>query len=252
MAGGPRAAGRCGARARIVTAVGRLGRFPRACVFDLDGTLVDSAADITSALVRTLEGEGLPAFDVETVKTMIGGGSRKLIERGLSALGSEQDEARLDRLTHAFEQHYLAEPCLATRIYPGVVDLLDALWRRGAGLGICTNKPAAITELVLAALGLDRYFGAIVAGAEGVPKKPDPAMLLAVLSRLGAQPAESVMIGDSAADVGCARAAGCRVVVVSFGYAGGNVVALGADAVVDDFADMLPVLARLFADAGRE
>jgi len=225
--------------------------FPRAVVFDLDGTLVDSAADIASALARTLAEEGLPAVAVETVKTMIGGGSRRLIEQVLAARGLDDEPARIDRLTRIFEQHYLANPCRDTRIYPGVMDLLDALAARGTGLGICTNKPAGITDRLLAVLGLDRYFGAVAAGADGVPKKPDPAMLTAVLSRLGARPAESVMLGDSAADVGCARAAGCPVVLVSFGYTNGNVIALGADAVVDDYAEALSALARVFATPSR-
>ena len=221
--------------------------FPTAVVFDLDGTLIDSAADIALALTHTFEGEGLPAFDVETVKTMIGGGSRRLIERAFAARGLDDEPARIDRLTRQFERHYLAHPCRHTRIYPGAIPLLDTLTARGTGLGICTNKPAEITHRVLAALGLDRTFAVVAAGSEGVVKKPDPAMLLAVLARLGAEPAESVMIGDSAADVGSARAAGCPVVLVSFGYAGGNVFALGPDAVVDDFAEVLPSFAGIFA-----
>lgn len=223
--------------------------FPRAVVFDLDGTLVDSAPDIAAALAATLQDEGLAGFDVDRVKTMIGGGSRKLIERALRALGDSTPAARVDRLTDAFERHYLNEPCRATRLYPGALDLLAALAARDVGLGLCTNKPAEITDRILSALRLKGSFGAVVAGSEAMPKKPDPAMLLAVLARLAAAPGESVMIGDSAADVGSARAAGCPVVLVSFGYGGGNLVSAGPDAWVDNLAEIVPALARISAGA---
>jgi len=248
MVGGPRVAWRRGARTRGLTPLSP-ARFPRAVVFDLDGTLIDSASDIALALARTLDEVGLSAFDVDTVKTMIGGGSRKLIERALAARGQAAELDLVDRMRDALERLYLAEPCRHTRVFAGAIDLLDALVARGVGLGICTNKPAEITGRLLAALGLDRYFSAVAAGFDGVPKKPDPTMLLTVLSRLGTKPAESVLLGDSAADVGCARAGGCPVVLVSFGYAGGNAVALGPDAVIDVFSEAVPVLARLFAKA---
>ena len=240
MVGRPRVAGRRGARTRGLIPLGPV-RFPRAVVFDLDGTLIDSASDIALALARTLDEVGLPAFDVDTVKTMIGGGSRKLIERALAASGRAAELDLVDRLRDEFERFYLAEPCRHTRVFAGAIDLLDALAARGVGLGICTNKPAEITDRLLAAAV------AVAAGLDGVPKKPDPTMLLAVLSRLGAKPAESVLLGDSAADIGCARAAGCPVVLVSFGYAGGNTAALGPDAVIEAFSEALPVLGRLFA-----
>jgi phosphoglycolate phosphatase len=218
-------------------------------VFDLDGTLIDSAADIASALARTLDAAGLAGFDVDAVKTMIGGGSRKLIERALAAHGQAPKLDLVDGLRDAFERLYLAEPCRHTRVFAGAIDLLDALAARGVGLGLCTNKPVEITDRLLVALRLDRYFSAVAAGSDGVPKKPDPTMLLAVLSRLRAKPHESVLLGDSAADVGCARAAGCPVALVSFGYAGGNTVALGPDAVIDAFSEATSVLAQLFAKA---
>lgn len=232
--------------------MGQAGDFPKAVVFDLDGTLIDSAADITSALARALQEEDLSTFDVDTVKTLVGGGSRRLIERAVAALRVEADDARLDRLTRAFERHYLADPSRQTRLYPGATGLLEALMARGIDLGICTNKPAEITQRILAALDLDGVFAAVVAGSDDVPKKPDPAMLHAVLARLGVTPAEAVMIGDSAADVGSARAVGCPVVLVSFGYAGGNVFSLQPDMVVDNHAEMLPALGRLFFGSERE
>lgn len=227
------------------------GGFPRAVVFDLDGTLVDSAADIAGALGRALAGEGLPGFDTETVKGLVGGGSRRLIERALAVLGVEAVPARVEDLRRAFEDQYLAAPCRSTRLYPGARELLATLSARGVALGVCTNKPEAITLSVLDALGLARTFGAVAGGSDTLALKPDPAMLVSVLSRLGAGPDEGVLIGDSAADVGAARGAGCGVVLVSFGYASGNAVALGADAVVDDFAEVPLVLAQLFSRARR-
>lgn len=214
-------------------------------MFDLDGTLVDSAPDIMAALNATLATDGLAPFDLERVKTMIGGGSRRLIERALAARDQAADVARIDRLVAAFEKIYTDNPCQETRLFPGAVALMDALAAQGARLGMCTNKPGAVTLRLLEALDVARYFGAVVTGSDGFAKKPDAAMLTATFHKLGCNAEEGVMIGDSAADVGCARAAGCPVVLVSFGYTHEPATTLGADAVVDGFDEILPILQTL-------
>jgi phosphoglycolate phosphatase len=214
-------------------------------VFDLDGTLVDSAPDIMAALNATLARDGLPSFDVDRVKTMIGGGSRRLIERALAARGEGADGGRIDRLVAIFEQIYTDNPCRDTRLFPGAVKLMDALVARDVRLGMCTNKPGAVTLRLLEALDVARYFGAVVTGSDGLPKKPDAAMLAATFAKLGCTAEDGVMIGDSTADVGCARAVGCPVMLVSFGYTPEPASALGGDAVVDSFDEILPVLQTL-------
>lgn len=219
--------------------------FPDAVVFDLDGTLVDSAPDIAAALNHTLTGAGLPTFDIEVVKTMVGGGSRRLIERALATLGETQSSDRIDKLAVEFERTYVAAPCERTRTYPGAVALLSALTSHDVKLGLCTNKAGEVTRRLLAELRLERFFPVVVTGSDGLAKKPDPAMLVAALARLGAEPKRSVMLGDSAADVGTARAAGCSVMLVSFGYSTKPALELDADAVIDSFAEAIPALTRL-------
>ncbi len=219
--------------------------WPRAVVFDLDGTLVDSAPDIGAALNATLATDGLAPFDVDRVKTMVGGGSRRLIERALAAHAESADAGRVDRLVEVFEKAYADHPCRKTRIFPRAIAVMDTLAARGMRIGLCTNKPGVAPRLLLAALDLTRYFGAVVTGSDGFAKKPDAAMLAATFAQLGCTARDGVMIGDSAADVGCARAAGCLVVLVSFGYTPEPAHALGADAVVDGFDEILPVLQTL-------
>jgi phosphoglycolate phosphatase len=216
--------------------------WPRAVVFDLDGTLVDSAPDIMAALNATLVADGVAPFDIERVKTMVGGGSRRLIERALAARGVGAETERVDRLVEIFEKTYADNPCQDTRIFPGAATLMDMLAARGVRLGMCTPKPGAVTLRLLEALDLARRFGAVVTGSDGLAKKPDAAMLAATFARLGCTAEDGVMIGDSAADVGCARAAGCPVVLVSFGYTPEPARMLGADAVVDGYDEILPIL----------
>jgi len=215
---------------------------PRAVVFDLDGTLVDSAPDIRAALNAALATDGLAPFDIDRVKAMVGGGSRRLIERALAAQGQPADAGRIDRLVDTFERVYADNPCRETRIFDGALQLIGTLKAHGVRLGLCTNKPGEVTLRLLDALDLSRHFGAVITGSDGFAKKPDAAMLEATFARLGHGAEDGVMIGDSAADVGCARAAGCPVVLVSFGYTQEPAHALGADLVVDSFSDMLPVL----------
>ena len=219
--------------------------WPRAVVFDLDGTLIDSAGDIADVLNICLAEAGMPAFDQPAVATMIGGGARVLAERALVRLGRHLDEALLDRLHHGFARRYEALGAGRSQPFPGAVQVLEALSRDGVGLGICTNKPEEITTRVLDGLDLSRWFGAVIGESPRLPRKPDPAMLLAALAQLGAAAADAVMIGDSAADVGTAKAAGVKVIAVSFGYTTIPARELGADAVVDDYSELPAALARL-------
>ena len=214
-------------------------------MFDLDGTLIDSAGDIADVLNACLVENGIAPFDEATVTSMIGGGSRVLAERALARLARIGDRALLDRLHHGFEQRYRALGAGRSTVFPGGRELLADLAGAGIGLGICTNKPAAITERTLGELDLQRWFGAVVGETPSLARKPDAAMLLAALDQLGARPEHSVMIGDSAADVGAARAAGVPVIAVSFGYTTTPARELGADAVIDHLSELPAAVARL-------
>jgi phosphoglycolate phosphatase len=207
-------------------------------VFDLDGTLVDTAPDLVRALNETLDLEGLPRVQLHTVRKMVGRGSRALIERaaGLSSVQFSAD--RLDQLTKAFIDYYRADIARESTPFPGAASALDSLAAAGAKLAVCTNKRTDLSHQLLEALGLASRFSAIV-GADAVPQsKPHPDHYRAAVERAGGMVRRSVMVGDTAADVAAAKSAGAPVALVRFGYAEEAVEKLGADAVLDRFSDL--------------
>jgi phosphoglycolate phosphatase len=219
----------------------------QAVLLDLDGTLVDSAPDLRLALERLFAEEGRGAPDLEAVRGMVGEGARVLVARAAAAVGLVPDQAGLARLHERFLEIYSAEPCRDTVLFPGAHELLRILRDAGLRLGLCTNKPQRPTELLLDALGIDAYFGAVL-GGDALPwRKPDPRHATAALERLGVERGRAVLVGDSAIDLATARAAGLPCVLVSFGYADRPVPELGADAVIDRLAELPAVLDRLGA-----
>jgi len=204
----------------------------RAALFDLDGTLVDTAQDLAAAANRMLAEIGRPAIAEAEIRDYIGKGVVNLVQRCVEATGGGSEEER-HRALEVFGRHYLAGIADRSRPYPGVVEGLAALRRAGVALGCVTNKAGNFTEALLMATGLRPYFGVVVSGDTVARKKPHPDPLLHAAGELGAAPAETLMVGDSLNDVLSARAAGCPVVVVPYGYREGLAVeALGADAVV--------------------
>lgn len=219
--------------------------WPRAVVFDLDGTLIDSAGDIADALNAALDRARLAPFSEADVRLMVGGGARVLIERALAARDAATDTALAQRLHTDFMDVYGGGSVARTVVYEHGRELLAELSHLGIQRAICTNKPQGITDDVLTKLELQASFEAIVGASEALPKKPHPAMLRAALASLGVAPEHAVMVGDSSADVGAARAAGIPVIAVSFGYTRVPVRELGADFVIDSLADALPAVRRL-------
>jgi phosphoglycolate phosphatase len=204
----------------------------RAAILDLDGTLLDTAPDIAAAANRMLARLGRAQIAEEGVRDFIGKGIVKLVERCLEATGGAAPGEREDAL-RAFEDLYLARIADRSRPYPGVLEGLHAFEGAGIGLGCVTNKAARFTEPLLVLTGLRDFFGVVVSGDTTPRKKPHPEPLLFATRALGIEPAQALFIGDSRNDVACARAAGCPVVVVPYGYREGLAVeALGADAVV--------------------
>jgi phosphoglycolate phosphatase len=207
-------------------------------VFDLDGTLVDTAPDLVRALNETLDLEGLPRVQLQIVRKMIGRGSRALIERAAGLSGVQFSADRLDQLTKAFIEFYRADIARESAPFPGAAAALDGLAAAGAKLSVCTNKRTDLSQQLLEALGLAQRFSAIV-GADVAPHcKPHPDHYRAAVERAGGIVRRSMMVGDTAADVAAAKSAGAPVALVRFGYAEEEVDKLGADAVLDRFSDL--------------
>lgn len=219
-------------------------RFPT-LVFDFDGTLIDSAPDIALALNRLLAQEGRASLSLSTVHGFIGDGAARLVERAFAATGTPLSAEGLAAMTARYLEIYGALPADPACLYPGVVDTLAALQAAGHRLGLCTNKPEAISHDLLAELGLARFFTAVAGGDTVAQRKPHPAPLLWVMDRLGADIVGTVMIGDNANDVAAARGAGVRAVAVAYGYPRMELDQLGADLVIDRFADLPSALDRL-------
>jgi phosphoglycolate phosphatase len=214
---------------------------PRAVVFDLDGTLIDSVPDIAAALNRCLAAEGRTALDEAGVAKLVGGGARELVAR---ALGGGTAPSDVDRVLADFLAFYEAAPVRLTRVYPGGRELLAGLREAGMPLAICTNKPMALTRLILDRMDLAAFFAVVWGGEADKPLKPDPRCLLAVCEQLGTAPGDTLMVGDSHADTAAARASGCRSILVGHGYEQRPLDSLGADAVVAGLADVGLEIAR--------
>ena len=217
----------------------------KAIIFDLDGTLVDSARDLQDATNVLLSEEGLRPISLDEVKSMIGDGAAKLVERAVAATGG--DGTRLPELIARFLKIYEGNASRYTQAYPGVPDTLKGLHGLGLALAVVTNKPYAATMEILEALGLSGYFGAVVGGDTLPERKPHPAPLLLALERLGVAPGAALMVGDNYHDVQAARAAGVRAFAVTYGYSHKPHAELGADRLIDAMPELLPVVASAAA-----
>jgi phosphoglycolate phosphatase len=216
-----------------------------ALVFDLDGTLFDTAPDLHRCVNAVLAEQGRASVPLADVRPMVGDGAAKLIERGFAATGAALDPARLAPLMERFLHHYHEGRHALTRPFPGVADTLIDLAAAGFRLGICTNKPYGPTMEILEVLEMDHLFHAVGGGDSFAARKPDPGHLLGVLKLMGAQPNAAVMIGDSYNDVMVAKAAGVPVIAVSYGYTTVPVDQLGADHVIDSFAELTAIVAQI-------
>jgi phosphoglycolate phosphatase len=218
---------------------------PRAVLLDFDGTLIDSAPDIHAATNLLLARQGLGPLTLAQVKSMIGHGVRKLVERAYAACGRPLDDAALDAEFATMMEIYFSHLTVLTRLMPGAREAVDALRADGVALALVTNKPQRFSEAILDHFGLLDAFGAVIGGDAGYVKKPAPDMLLAALERLGVAAGEAAMIGDSGADVESARAAGLPVVIVEGGYTTVPAAELGADAVVASLDEVVSALREL-------
>jgi phosphoglycolate phosphatase len=213
--------------------------------FDLDGTLVDTAPDLHRALNHVLAAENQPPATLEDVRAFVGQGARALMIRAFAVHGIHHDEAKLTALTEDYVRVYAEDIAAGSTIHPGVEAALDKLAAAGATFCVCTNKRTGLSNQLLGALGLSPRFAAVV-GADSVKNhKPHPDHFIAAIRAAKGDPARSLMIGDSSADVGAARAAGAPVALVSFGYTDTAPELLGADAVFTHYDDLPDLAIRL-------
>jgi phosphoglycolate phosphatase len=211
-----------------------------AVIFDLDGTLVDSAGDISEAVNRCLEELALPRVPEALVRSWIGEGVRNLVATALKHAGSDRP---LETVMPAFMRHYHACLLRSPRLYAGVVETLQALRARGLSMAICTNKPAALVPPLLEHLGIAEFFTHIVGGDSLPQRKPAAEPLLHTAALLGQSVSACVMVGDSATDLGAADNAAMPVVLVRYGYPRDlDLDAAGALAVIDDLRELLALL----------
>lgn len=218
---------------------------PLAVLFDLDGTLVDSAPDIAAATNQLLRDYNLDEVSLEIVHTLIGDGVRKLVERAFvfrdQTLSTEQLDQCHSRMMEVYGLHLtnLSQP------YPGVSNLLQLLENRGRRCAVVTNKPEAFAREIITHFGWNDHFAHIIGGDTLPTRKPDPGPLLHACRKLGVTPSETIMVGDGSADIQAAKNAGMRSVCVRGGYTQIPVSELGADIVVDDFSKLDAVLGLL-------
>ncbi|MBI1244291.1 MAG: HAD-IA family hydrolase [Alphaproteobacteria bacterium] len=212
---------------------------PKAILFDLDGTLVDTATDIVSALDQLLIEFGRQPVGQNAGRGMIGDGARALVARGFAATGGAHEQPEnafkrwLEIYSSAVARHSLP--------YPGVPETLSDLANRGIALAVCTNKADSATRLLLEALDLSRYFRAVV-GGDIEFRKPDPRHIFATLELLGVAPAQALMVGDSANDANAARSAGLDLALVEYGYTDIPAADLSPDALLSEFAQLREIV----------
>jgi phosphoglycolate phosphatase len=214
-------------------------------VFDLDGTMVDTAPDLIEALNVVFAREGLPPLDFETARNMIGGGARRMIESALQHHGRAPSGDNADRMFADFIAYYAAHIAGRSRPFPGLESALDGLAERGCRLAVCTNKLEGLSRLLLDALGLTRRFASICGQDTFGIQKPDGEILRQTIRAAGGAIERAVMVGDSATDIATARAAGVPVVAVDFGYSAIPVRDLGPDRLISHFDDLAAAILEL-------
>ena len=216
---------------------------PPALIFDLDGTLADTSPDLLGATNAVLAARERPLLDLGHLRHMVGFGAHALIGQAMEASGAPVTEEQMPPLIDIFLAHYTAHIADGTRLFPGVAQTLAALKAGGARLGVLTNKPQGLTDLLLPQLKLDGVFAAVYGAGRKTYTKPDPRIFHDVVQDCGGGPA--VMIGDSITDLNTARAASVPCILMSYGFTPVPAAELGADVVLDAFADLPEALRKI-------
>jgi phosphoglycolate phosphatase len=209
-----------------------------AVLFDLDGTLVDTAPDLVATLNVIFARIGLPPVAYEHARSMVGGGARRMIERGLTAENRALEPDKLNALVGDFIDHYAAHIADQSKPFEGVEAALVELAGRGCVLAVCTNKLEWLARRLLDALRLSHHFVAICGADTFQLQKPDPQFLQRTVCLMGCQLSGAIMVGDSITDVAMAKAAGVAVIAVTYGYTELPITTLGADRIITSFAEL--------------
>jgi len=211
---------------------------PTTIVFDLDGTLVDTAPDLVATLNAVFVREGLSAMPFDRVRATIGHGARSMIERGLAAQAQDFETQDIDRLYAAFIEHYAAHIADRSQPFPGVEAALDELSARGYRFAVCTNKLEALSRRLLDALGLTTRFASVCGQDTFGVQKPNPEMLRQTIRKARGSVERAIMVGDSATDIATARAADIPIIAVDFGYTETPISTLMPDRIISDFLSL--------------
>ena len=214
-------------------------------VFDLDGTLVDTAPDLFGALHHVLDGAAVPKAPNDHIRPFISFGARRMIAESISHAGETRSDGDIDGLLQVFLEHYADNVAVKSAPYANLLDALEVSSAAGATLGVCTNKREHLARLLLRELEMHDRFGAILGYDTLEVHKPDPRHLTETISRTGGDPSKAIMVGDSPTDVATAKAAGIPVIAVSFGYSEVHYTELGADVVIHDYAEFMDATRQL-------
>lgn len=217
----------------------------KALIFDLDGTLIDSAPDLRTACNKVLVHHGRREISLDEVMKFIGNGAPKLIERAFRATGDEVSGDEVQTLTQEFLAFYTGHEADETRPYPGVMETLQKLKDAGYRMALCTNKPKAPTVNLMDELGMSDFFEVVLGGDELERKKPDPQMIHHVVQEMGVEVGDAVMIGDSPNDIDAAKNAGMKNIAVSYGYRKVSVEEMAADVVIHEMVSLPATLSHL-------
>ncbi|HUD52796.1 MAG TPA: HAD family hydrolase [Parvibaculum sp.] len=217
-------------------------------LFDLDGTLADTAGDLCETMNVVLTRHGRERVPAARVRHLVGGGARLLLERGFRETGVPASEELLDRTFEEFIEYYSDHIADHTELWPGVAPLLQRLEDADVLLAVCTNKVERLSRQLLEKLGIDRHFPVVIGGDTLAVKKPDPEHLFEAIRLLGGDRRSTIMVGDSETDIDAAKNAGLPSICVSFGYTRHPVTELGADIVIDHFDEFPRALATLMPE----
>lgn len=218
---------------------------PITLIFDLDGTLVESAPDLCGAMNAVLKSEGREEVSLDDVRLMVGQGARALIEKGMKQTGAPATKEDVERLFPVFMDYYTDHIADYSTPFPHLLEALEELKTKGYIFAICTNKPEAASHLLVDSLDMGHWFASLI-GADSLPtKKPDPEPLIAAAERAGGDISKAIMIGDSITDVSAARNAGIPVIGVSFGYTQTPMAELNPDEMIDGFPELVGVVQKI-------